>query len=52
MGGYDLDKFGQPGAKEEDIQWVGLAEDAWSLPLSGLKFVNSSVSIPVKSSLM
>ena len=52
MGGYDLEKFGKNGTQEQDIQWINLAEDAWSLPFSGLKFVNSTDSIAIKSSLL
>ena len=33
MGGYDLDQFAQTNATENDVQWIDLAEDTWSLPL-------------------
>jgi len=52
MGGYDLDQFAQTNATENDVQWIDLAEDTWSLPLQGLKFSNSSDQIPIKSSLI
>ena len=52
MGGYDLEQYAQQDAKDSDIQWIQLAEEAWSLPLNGLKFVNSSEPIQIKSSLM
>ena len=52
MGGYDLDQFAQTNATENDVQWIDIAEDTWSLRLQGLKFSNSSDQIPIKSSLI
>lgn len=51
MGGYDLEQYAK-NKTDEDIQWIQLAEDAWSIPLNGLKFSNDSDDIPLKSSLM
>lgn len=52
MGGYDLENFAQTNSSDNDIQWIGLAEEGWSLPLEGLKFSNTSEDIAVKSSLL
>lgn len=56
MGGYDLEQYAQLNSTEKDVQWIELAEDAWSLPLNGLRFINSAedgpIDIPLKSSLM
>lgn len=52
MGGYDLEQYAQMNSTDNDIQWIELAEDAWSLPLNGMKFKDSSEEIPLKSVLM
>lgn len=52
MGGYDLEQYAQLNSTDNDIQWIELAEDAWSLPLNGMKFKDSSEEIPLKSVLM
>lgn len=53
MGGYDLTMYADSNSKEEDIQWIQLVEDAWSIPLNSLKFSNTTDGeIPIKSSLM
>ena len=38
LGGYDLDAYAKPGLSDGDINWIQLADDSWTIPMSGLKF--------------
>ena len=48
LGGYDLDSYAKEGTLENDIQWVQLADDSWTISMDGLKFKDSDKSIPIK----
>lgn len=49
LGGYDLDAYAKQGTLDNDIQWIQLADDSWTIPMNGLKFADSEGSIPIKA---
>jgi len=49
LGGYDLDAYAKEGVTENDIEWVQLSEDSWTIPMDGLKFQDSDKAIPIKA---
>ena len=49
MGGYDLDKFAKKGSQDQDIKWINLAEDSWTIPFNSLS-VGSNGTLPIKGS--
>ena len=42
IGGYDLEKYAKAGATEADVIWNPVVDDGWTIPMSGVKFKNSS----------
>lgn len=47
LGGFDLELYAKPGAKEDDVSWMQLADDSWTINMNGLKL--GEKDIPIKS---
>jgi len=52
LGGYDVDQYGKQGLTENDINWIELADDSWTVPMSSVSFKGGDEAIPIKSTQM
>lgn len=50
MGGWDLDKFAKEGLTDDDIKWMDLAEDSWTLGINGMRFKGDESNLMTKVS--
>mmetsp|Transcript_30084 Transcript_30084/g.45964 ORF Transcript_30084/g.45964 Transcript_30084/m.45964 type:complete len:93 (-) Transcript_30084:278-556(-) len=41
FGGYDLEKYAKVGSKPDDLKWVSVVDDGWTIPLNEVKLQNS-----------
>lgn len=48
FGGYDLNSYAKPGTTDQDIVWTQVVDDGWTIPMSGLQFLDGQ-KIDIKS---
>lgn len=49
FGSYDLEKYAKTGTKENDIKWINVVDEGWTIPLNGARFSKSQEKLDLKA---